>query len=87
MRRKGRSEGTITNYRDHVERLLGDWIDQPLSVLGDEPALVKARHDKLTEENGAYTPIAPSSQIGPEDPHYGWTTSKGEDHYSATAVA
>ena len=65
---------------------LGDWVDQPLSVLGDEPALVQARHDKLTEENAPYTPIAASSQIGPEDPHYGWTTSKGEDDYSATVA-
>lgn len=54
MKRKGRSEGTISNYADHVERLLVDWLDTPLSVLGDDPALVKARHDKLTEENGPY---------------------------------
>jgi site-specific recombinase XerD len=54
MRRKNRSEGTISNYRDHVERLLTDWLDQPLSVLGDDPGLVKARHDKLTADNGPY---------------------------------
>lgn len=54
MRRKGRSEGTIANYGDHCERLLTDWLDQPLSVIANEPALVKARHDKLTEDNGPY---------------------------------
>ena len=54
MRRKNRSEGTIENYRDHVERLMADWLDQPLSVLGEDPSLVKARHDKLTDENGPY---------------------------------
>ena len=54
MRRKGRSEGTISNYADHVERLLVDWLDVPLSNLGDDPGLVKARHDKLSDENGPY---------------------------------
>jgi integrase len=54
MTRKGRSAGTIESYRDHVERLLVDWLDQPLSALSHEPSLVKARHDKLTEENGPY---------------------------------
>lgn len=54
MRRKGRSEGTIANYADHCERLMADWLDQPLSVLGNDPAIVKARHDKLSEENGPY---------------------------------
>jgi integrase len=54
MRRKGRSEGTIANYADHIDRLLTDWRDRPLSVLGEDPALVKARHDLLTAENGPY---------------------------------
>lgn len=54
MKKKGRSEGTINNYRDHVERLLADWLDEPLSKLGNDPALVTARHEKLTKENGAY---------------------------------
>jgi len=53
-KRKGRSEGTVENYRDHVERLMADWLDQPLSVLGNNPALVTARHDKITSENGPY---------------------------------
>lgn len=54
MKKKGRSEGTIENYRDHVERLLSDWIDEPLSVLGNDPARVAERHEKLTKENGPY---------------------------------
>lgn len=54
MKKKGRSEGTIENYRDHVERLLSDWLDEPLSALGNDPAGVADRHDKLTKENGPY---------------------------------
>lgn len=42
MRRKHRSEGTIENYRDHVERLLADWLDEPLSKFGEDPGLVTA---------------------------------------------
>jgi len=52
--RKGRDEGTIRNYRDHMERLLTDWLDQPLSRLGRRPALVAERHEKISEENGRY---------------------------------
>ena len=54
MERKARSAGTIGNYRDHLERLLKDWLDQPLSTLGNNPALVKARHDQLSKTNGPY---------------------------------
>jgi|SRR5271166_381534 len=54
MRRKGRSNGTIENYRDHVERLMADWLELPLSKFADDPGLVAARHQKLTEENGSY---------------------------------
>jgi integrase len=54
LERKGRSDGTIENFRDHVERLMADWLDQPLSVLGDDPSLVAARHEKITAENGPY---------------------------------
>jgi integrase len=54
MRRKNRSEGTIANYADHVDRLMADWRDEPLSKLGNDPSLVKARHDEITEENGPY---------------------------------
>jgi Arm DNA-binding domain len=51
---KGLSGTTIKNYRDHVERLMADWLDQPLSVLGLEPNLVASRHDKITREQGPY---------------------------------
>jgi integrase len=54
LQRKGRSDGTIENYRDHVERLMVDWLDQPLSVLGNDPSLVASRHEKITAENGPY---------------------------------
>ena len=54
MRRKHRSEGTIENYRDHVERLLADWLDEPLSKFGEDPGLVTARHEKITKESGPY---------------------------------
>ena len=35
---RARSAGTIGDHRDHVERLLIDWLDQPLSTLGTNPA-------------------------------------------------
>lgn len=54
MKRKGRSVGTQDSYRDHVERLMADWLDQPLSILGHNPDLVTARHDTITKENGPY---------------------------------
>ncbi|TJV18027.1 integrase family protein [Mesorhizobium sp.] len=54
MKNKGRSDGTINNYRDHIERLLADWLDEPLSKLGNDPSLVTVRHEKLTKENGTY---------------------------------
>ena len=54
MKRKGRSVGTQDSYRDHVERLMADWLDQPLSVLGHNPDLVTARHDTITKQNGPY---------------------------------
>jgi integrase len=54
LKRKGRSDGTIENFRDHVERLMADWLDQPLSVLGNDPSLVAQRHEKITAENGPY---------------------------------
>lgn len=54
MIRKGRSPGTIENYRDHMERLFSDWLDKPLARLGRQPKLVADRHDEITKENGAY---------------------------------
>ncbi|BCH27794.1 tyrosine-type recombinase/integrase [Mesorhizobium sp. L-8-3] len=52
--RKGRSEGTIEGYRDHVERLFKDWLDTPLQELAEDPAKVINRHDAITQENGPY---------------------------------
>jgi hypothetical protein len=54
MKRKGRSDGTIENYRDHVERLMADWLDLRLSILANDPSLVTARHETITAENGSY---------------------------------
>lgn len=54
LRRKGRSEKTVKGYRDHVERLLSDWLDRRMSEFGEDPALVKERHDDLTKANGPY---------------------------------
>jgi len=52
LERKNRSEKTISHYKDHVERLLADWLETPLSELGDNPALVAERHETITHENG-----------------------------------
>ena len=54
MKRKGRSSGTIENYRDHMERLFEDWLDNSLARLGRQPNLVVERHDEITKENGPY---------------------------------
>jgi hypothetical protein len=40
MERRGRSAKTIAGYRDHVERLLADWLDLSLAELGQNPRLV-----------------------------------------------
>ena len=52
--RKGRSEGTIDGYRDHVERLFKDWLDTPLKELADNPSKVISRHDEISRERGPY---------------------------------
>jgi hypothetical protein len=52
LERKNRSEKTIAHYRDHVERLFAEWLDTPLSELGDNPGLVADRHETMTRENG-----------------------------------
>lgn len=54
MIRKGRSDGTIANLKDHMQRLLADWLALPLSTLGRNPAMVAERHDNITRENGPY---------------------------------
>ncbi|MDR6624394.1 integrase [Caulobacter segnis] len=52
MQRKNRSPSTIAGYADHVERLMADWVDQPLMELADDPEKVANYHDRLTELNG-----------------------------------
>ncbi|MCP3387847.1 integrase family protein [Bradyrhizobium sp. CCGB12] len=54
LTRKGRSEKTISGYRDHVERLFAEWLDTPLLELAGDPARVAKKHDQLTKENGPY---------------------------------
>jgi integrase len=54
MERKERSPATIRNYTDHVERVLADWLDVPLKVLGDNPRMVAERHDRITVASGPY---------------------------------
>lgn len=50
--RKKRSPATIRGYTDHMERLFADWLDDPLSRIGDEPRLLTDRHDLISENNG-----------------------------------
>jgi integrase len=50
--RKRRSESTLRNYTDHVERLFADWLETPLSELGDSPRLVADRHEDISRDNG-----------------------------------
>jgi len=54
MLRKGRSEATIAGYRDHVERLLKDWLEMPLAELARKPRLIADKHDEMTRRNGPY---------------------------------
>jgi integrase len=54
MERKGRSARTIASYADHVERIFRDWRDTALRTLGEDPALVAAKHDAITAANGPY---------------------------------
>jgi hypothetical protein len=52
LERKNRSEITIGHYEDHIERLLAAWLDEPLDKFGEEPALLAARHEEMTRDNG-----------------------------------
>ncbi|MDF0496542.1 integrase arm-type DNA-binding domain-containing protein [Bradyrhizobium yuanmingense] len=52
--RKGRSEKTISGYRDQVEGLFAEWLDTSLSELAMDPARVAKKHDDITKENGPY---------------------------------
>lgn len=50
--RKKRADSTIHHYRDHVQRVLADWLDLPLSELAQDPRRVADRHDQLTRDSG-----------------------------------
>ena len=52
--RKGRSEKTISGYRDHVERIFAEGLGLPLRELGMDPARVADKHDEITKEHGPY---------------------------------
>ncbi|QOZ78755.1 integrase [Bradyrhizobium sp. CCBAU 53351] len=52
--RKGRSDKTISGYRDHVERLFSEWLEIPLLDLANDPSRVAEKHDQLTKQNGPY---------------------------------
>lgn len=52
LERKKRSPATIRGYADHMERLFADWLDRPLSELGDEPRVLTDRHDLISTNNG-----------------------------------
>ena len=52
--RKGRSEKTISGYRDHVERIFVQWLDIPLRDLAMDPARVAKKHDDITKKHGPY---------------------------------
>lgn len=52
LERKKRSASTVRNYTDHMERLFADWMDWPLSTIGDDPRLLADRHDMISANNG-----------------------------------
>ncbi|PZN99952.1 MAG: hypothetical protein DCF29_17820 [Alphaproteobacteria bacterium] len=52
LERKKRSPATIRGYADHMERLFADWLDRPLSELGDEPRLLADRDNQISSNNG-----------------------------------
>lgn len=54
MTRRGRSPATVASYKDHIERLLRDWLDYPLMTLGENPRMVADRHDKMSQDHGPY---------------------------------
>src|SRR5258708_554806 len=33
---------------------MADWLDEPLSGLGEDPSLVALRHERITAQNGPY---------------------------------
>ena len=52
LRRLGRSESTIANYRFHVECHLFEWSDTPLAELGRDRRRVAEMHARITRTAG-----------------------------------
>lgn len=52
LRRKGRSDYTIRNYRFLVESRLTEWKDTPLAELGLDPRRVAEMHTRISETAG-----------------------------------
>jgi integrase len=50
--RKQRSPKTIAHYQDHIERLLADWLDEPISAIGEDPKRAADRHEGISAKNG-----------------------------------
>ena len=57
MKRKGRNSGTIENYRDHMERLFKDWLDNPLARLGRQPNFVVNATTRLRRKTAPTLPM------------------------------
>lgn len=49
-----RSQRTLDGYRDHVERVLSDWLDTPLRDLSEDAQGVAERHREITATHGPY---------------------------------
>ena len=54
LRRKGRSDHTINNYRFHVENHKAEWKDVPLAELARDRRRVAEMHSMLTNSAGPY---------------------------------
>ena len=52
LRRLGRSELTIENYRHHVHHHMREWRDTPLADLAREPRRAAELHAAITESSG-----------------------------------
>jgi hypothetical protein len=50
LRRLERSERTVQQYEDCLERTLADWLDTPLRELAENPELVAQRHTRIGEK-------------------------------------
>ena len=52
MRKRGRSEITISGYESHIPRHLGNWLMTPLRHI--TRTMVRRRHDEITKKAGPY---------------------------------